>query len=73
MLPPIASQFIILFKESALVSLITLPELMWQAQSLAAFTMRPIEVMTAAGIIYAALTLPQAVVVNYLHRRYLSH
>jgi His/Glu/Gln/Arg/opine family amino acid ABC transporter permease subunit len=73
MLPPIGSQFIILFKESALVSLITLQELMWQAQSLAAFTMRPFEVLTAAALIYMALTLPQSVLVNYLHRRYLAH
>src|SRR5262245_5971189 len=51
MLPPIGSQFMILFKESALVSLITLQELMWQAQSLAAFTMRPFEVLTAAALI----------------------
>jgi His/Glu/Gln/Arg/opine family amino acid ABC transporter permease subunit len=73
MLPPIGSQFISLFKESALVSLITLPELMWQAQSLAAFTMRPLEILTAAALIYMVLTLPQAVAVNYLHRRYLAH
>jgi len=73
MLPPIGSQFITLFKESALVSLITLPELMWQAQSLAAFTMRPFEVLTAAAIIYTVLTLPQSLLVNHLHRRYLAH
>jgi ABC-type amino acid transport system permease subunit len=46
---------------------------MWQAQSLAAFTMRPLEILTAAALIYMALTLPQAVLVNYLHRRYLAH
>jgi len=73
MLPPIGSQFISLFKDSALVSLITLQELMWQAQSLAAFTMRPLEILTAAAVIYMILTLPQAVLVNYLHRRYLAH
>ena len=73
MLPPIGSQFISLFKDSALVSLITLQELMWQAQSLAAFTMRPLEILTAAAVIYLILTLPQAVLVNYLHRRYLAH
>jgi His/Glu/Gln/Arg/opine family amino acid ABC transporter permease subunit len=73
MLPPIGSQFISLFKESALVSLITLQELMWQAQSLAAFTMRPIEILTAAALIYMVLTFPQALLVNYLHRRYLAH
>jgi His/Glu/Gln/Arg/opine family amino acid ABC transporter permease subunit len=73
MLPPIGSQFISLFKDSALVSLITLQELMWQAQSLAAFTMRPLEILSAVALIYMILTLPQAVLVNYLHRRYLAH
>ncbi len=70
MLPPIGSQFITLFKDSALVSLITLQDLMWQAQSLAAFTMRTIEVLTAVAIIYMMLTIPQALFVNYLHKKY---
>jgi polar amino acid transport system permease protein len=35
MLPLIASQFIVLFKESALISMISLEELMWHGQSLA--------------------------------------
>ncbi len=73
MLPPVVSQLISLFKESALVSLITLRELMWQAQSLAAFTLRPLEVLTAAAVIYSLLTVPQAMLVNRLHRRYLAH
>lgn len=73
MLPPIGSQFITLFKESALVSLISLRELMWQAQSLAAFTVRPLEVLSAAAVIYMLLTIPQALLVNALHRRLLVH
>ena len=70
MLPAIGSQSINLVKESALVSVINLQELMWYAQSLAGFTMRSIEILTAAAIIYAALTYPQALLVNYLHRRF---
>ena len=35
--------------------------------------MRPLEILTAAALIYMVLTLPQAVLVNYLHRRYLAH
>lgn len=72
MLPPIGSQFITLFKDSALVSLITLQDLMWQAQSLAAFTMRTIEVLTAVAILYMLLTIPQALYVNYLHKKYIT-
>lgn len=73
MLPPIGSQFIILFKDSALVSLIGLQDLMWQGQSLAAFTMRTIEVLTGVAVIYMLLTIPQALLVNYLHNRYSPH
>jgi polar amino acid transport system permease protein len=73
MLPPIGSQFISLFKESALVSLINLQDLMWQAQALSAFTLRSMEVLTATAVIYMLLTFPQALLVNYLHKRYLAH
>lgn len=69
MLPTIGSQFISLFKESALVSLISLEELMWHAQSLAGFTMRSVEVFTTAAVIYMAITYPQTLIVNWLHRR----
>jgi His/Glu/Gln/Arg/opine family amino acid ABC transporter permease subunit len=70
MLPAIGNQAINLVKESALVSVINLQELMWYAQSLAGFTMRSVEILSAVALIYAALTLPQAFLVNYLHRRY---
>jgi polar amino acid transport system permease protein len=69
MLPLIASQFITLFKESALVSMISLEELMWHAQSLAGFTMRSVEVFTVTALLYMALTYPQTLLVNWLHRR----
>jgi His/Glu/Gln/Arg/opine family amino acid ABC transporter permease subunit len=72
MLPAIGSQSINLVKESALVSIINLQELMWYAQSLAGFTMRSIEILSAVALIYAALTYPQALLVNYLHRKYVA-
>lgn len=70
LLPPIGSAFISLFKDTALVSVINLQELLWHAQTLAGLTMRSVEALTAAGIIYFVLTYPQALLVNYLHRRY---
>ncbi len=69
MLPMIASQFIILFKESALLSMISVEELMWHGQSLAGLTMRSVEVFTVVALIYMALTYPQTLLVNWLHRR----
>ena len=70
MLPPMGSQFITLFKDSALVSLVTLQDLMWSAQSLAAFTYRAVEVLTVVAFIYMAMTIPQAFIVNHLHKRF---
>jgi polar amino acid transport system permease protein len=69
MLPLIVSQFIVLFKESALVSMISLEELMWHGQSLAGLTMRSVEVFSLVALIYVALTYPQTLLVNWLHRR----
>ena len=69
MLPLIASQFIVLFKESALVSMISLEELMWHGQSLAGLTMRSVEVFSLVALIYVVLTYPQTLLVNWLHRR----
>lgn len=70
MLPPSASTLISLVKDSSLVSIISIPELMWQTQSLSAFTLRPIEVFTVAGLLYFVLAYPLALLSVVLHRRY---
>ncbi len=72
-LPPIGSAFISLCKDTSLVSVINLQELMWHAQTLAGLTMRSVEALTAAAILYAALTYPLTLLVNTLHRRHLAH
>jgi polar amino acid transport system permease protein len=51
MLPPIASTLITLVKDSSLVSVISVAELMWAAQSLAAVSLRPVEVLTGTGLL----------------------
>jgi polar amino acid transport system permease protein len=71
-LPLVASQFIALIKESALVSLISVEELMWHAQSLAGFTMRSVEVFTMTAVLYMAVTYPLALVITRLHRRFVA-
>ncbi|HTX52981.1 MAG TPA: amino acid ABC transporter permease [Candidatus Baltobacteraceae bacterium] len=73
MLPAVVSMFIVITKESALVSMINLRDLMWHAQSLAGLTMRSTEVLTIAAGLYAVCTYPQALLVNYLHRRLTAH
>jgi polar amino acid transport system permease protein len=69
MLPPIGSSLITLVKDSALLSVISLPELMRQSEALASLTFRRMEVLTVAALIYFALTYPLARGVDALHRR----
>ena len=70
MLPPIASTFISLIKDSSLASIVSVPELMRQSQALASFTQRNMEALTVAAILYFGLTYPLSLLVNALHRRF---
>jgi polar amino acid transport system permease protein len=70
MLPPIGSSLITLVKDSALLSIIAVPELMRQSDTLASLTFRRMEVYTVAAVIYFALTYPLSRGVDYLHRRF---
>lgn len=56
--PPLGNNLIALLKESALVSIITVPELTLSAQRAISDTFRPFEFYIAAGAIYY--------IVNYL-------
>lgn len=72
MLPPTASTLITLVKDSSLVSVISVAELMWAAQSLASISLRPVEVLTGTGLLYVALTYPLSLVAELARRRYLA-
>ena len=72
MLPPIASTLITLIKDSSLVSVISVAELMWAAQSLASVTFRPVEVLTGTGLLYVAVAYPLSLAVELVRRRYLA-
>jgi polar amino acid transport system permease protein len=72
MMPPIASTLITLVKDSSLVSVISVAELMWAAQSLASVTLRPVEVLTGTGLLYVALAYPLSLVADLVRRRYLA-
>lgn len=70
MLPPIGSSLVTLVKDSALLSVISVPELMRQSETLASLTFRRMEVLTIAAFLYFALTYPLSRGVDYLHRRF---
>ena len=68
-LPPLASLWISILKESSLISAIGMEELTFRGQSLGNLTLRPVEALTITAAIYLAITYPFAVAVNSLHHR----
>ncbi len=72
MLPPTGSTLISLLKESALLSVIGVPELMFQVMGVNTTTFRTIETFTIGAALYFLLTYPLALAVNRLYRRRLA-
>ena len=69
MLPALGSLLVIAIKDSAIASVIAVPELMRQSQILAGKTFRPFEIYTCAMLVYFALCYPIARGVDRLYRR----
>lgn len=68
--PPTASNWIGLFKDTAIVSLIAVQELMFRGRVMAVNSYRPLEIFTAVALIYFLATYPQSLLVDHLHHRY---
>jgi polar amino acid transport system permease protein len=69
MLPPLGSLIVIAIKDSAIASVIAVPELMRQSQILAGQTFRPFEIYTTAMILYFLVLFPVARGVDQIYRR----
>lgn len=65
MVPPIAGQTIINMKNTTLLSVITIPDLLYQAGYISSFTYRPMEVYTVVGIMFMLILVPA----NFIARR----
>jgi len=69
MLPSLGSLLIFAIKDSAIASVIAVPELLRQTQVVAGKTFRPFELYTGAMLIYFLLCFPVARSVDRLYRR----
>jgi polar amino acid transport system permease protein len=69
MLPPLTGQFVSTVKDSAIVSVISIPELTFQAQELVSTTYRSFEVWTLVFALYLLLTLPCSLAARWLEQR----
>lgn len=70
MIPPMASIWVSLFKDTSVLSAIGVTELMFQARVVAVETYRPLEIFTVVACVYFVITYPQSIGVNYLYRRF---
>lgn len=69
-LPPLASQFIILIKDSSLVSVISIVELSMVAKNLVATTFRSVEIWTFVAVLYFCMTYGLSQVIAFCERRF---
>jgi His/Glu/Gln/Arg/opine family amino acid ABC transporter permease subunit len=69
MLPPLGSLIVIAVKDSAIASVIAVPELLRQSQVLAGKTFRPFEIYTAAMLVYFLICYPTARIIDRIYRR----
>jgi polar amino acid transport system permease protein len=70
MIPALANYFIAMFKETPLLSAITVLELMNQAKSVANSSYRYIEPMTLVGVFFLVISLISVVALRWLEERY---
>lgn len=69
-LPALASTWVSLFKDTSLVSIITVADLSYVSLRIRSETFRFLEVLTAMAAIYWLMGYPQAKLVDWLHRRW---
>jgi polar amino acid transport system permease protein len=69
-LPVLASTWVSLFKDTSLVSVISVGELAYTSMRIRAQTYRVLEMLTAMAAIYWLLGYPQAKLVDWINRKY---
>jgi polar amino acid transport system permease protein len=71
-IPPLLSNVVSLFKESALISSVGVVDLMFVGQSISNATARPVEFLTAVAIIYFLVAFPLTRLVGLVESRFLK-
>jgi polar amino acid transport system permease protein len=69
MLPPFVNQSVLQIKNTSLLSVIAVPDLMYQAQLMVSETFRPLEIYTSLGVAYFAMLYPLQKLAKRLERR----
>lgn len=69
MIPPLGNQFIISIKDTSLLSVILVPELIFQGRLIAANHFNAVEIYTTVAVFYLAITLTLSFVLQVMERR----
>lgn len=69
-IPPMATEFLSIFKNSSLAVTIGFAEVTFQTQQVNSYTFKGLEAVTAATLIYLAISLTIAAFMNQMERRY---
>ncbi|WP_067725944.1 amino acid ABC transporter permease [Oceanobacillus damuensis] len=69
MIPPLGNQFIISIKDTSLLSVILVPELMFQGRLIASNHFNAVEIYTTVAVFYLAITLSLSFVLRIIERR----
>lgn len=69
LLPPLANEFITLLKDTSLVAVIAMVEILRHGQLIAAADFRPFEMYIEAGLVYLSLTTVASIFAYYLEKR----
>jgi polar amino acid transport system permease protein len=69
-LPALGNMWVSLFKDTAILSVIGVGELMYKGRLAATDTYRPLEVFTGVAVIYYLLAYPQSLGVNWLFDKF---
>jgi polar amino acid transport system permease protein len=69
MIPPLGNEFIALIKNSALVSLLTITDLMHEGQKIISVSYRSLEVYLAIAFVYLILTSLTSLLLRYMETR----
>ena len=69
MIPALMNQSIIQFKNTSLVSVLAVPDLVYQSQVAAHDSYRPLETYTAVAVAYAAILIPLTIIVRRGEKR----
>lgn len=69
MIPPLGNEFIALIKNSALVSLLTITDLMHEGQKIISISYRSLEVYLAIALVYLVLTSVTGLILRHMESR----